>query len=339
MERSDQSDYTNFNSSAGPVPDSGNDCDWFSETGGTQYQIAISRPCPGAKQIASGETRDAQKLIWESRWIPEGDLFTRAECSLTTSFVDVNVSCTGSSSGSICNPSAVRHSLKPTFHYNYTVFDVGFPFNAQGVLLLLTRLLPVAQTSGGKQPILSYLTTPYQTLGRPLEDIPLHTIDSNVFGVRLSQIFNTILYIGINPAGFTGRFNTSALDMLPTSSINITATNTLEEDVIYCNKKWLAVLLLASFTAFFFALVGAFLRAISLAPDVLGSSTLALLHNKVERIPALSTWSSETWARNLKDLRLFFGDVEPQAQVGRIALATNAQETVVNPVNRDRYYI
>ncbi|RSL56379.1 hypothetical protein CEP54_008849 [Fusarium duplospermum] len=336
LERSDQSDYTNLSTSNCPVPYNGEDCNWLTANGGTQYRIAISysvRPL----LMAPGKTRDARKLIFESGY---DGVFTRAECSLTTTFVDVDVFCTGDPSGSICNPSAVRRSVQPTFHYNWTVLDMGSSFNAKSVIQLLTdQMFPNAQLSGGKQPVLSYLTTSIPTLGRPLDDIPLHTIGSNVFGLRLAQLLNTILYLGINPAGFTGSFNTSDPSMQPTSRINITGTNTIKEDIIHCDEKWLAVLLVASFTAFFFALLGAFLRVMTLAPDVLGSSTLALLHNKVEGVSALSTWSSETWARNLKDLRLFLGDVEPQAQVGRIALATSTQETVVKPVNTDRYYI
>lgn len=335
LERSDQSDYTNLNTSNCPAPYNGEDCNWFT-AGGTQYRIAISysvRPL----LMAPGITRGARKLIFESGY---GGVFTRAERSLTTTFVDVDVSCTGDPSRSICNPSAVRRSVKATFHYNWTVLDMGSSVNAKSVIQLLTdQMLPHAHLSGGKQPVLSYLTTSNPTLGRPLDDIPPHTIESNVFGLCLAQLINTILYLGINPAGFTGSFNTSDPNMQPNSPINTTRINTNKEDIIYCDRKWLAVLLVASFTAFFFALLGAFLCVITLAPDVLGSSTLALLHNKVEGVSALLTWSSETWARNLKDLRLFFGDVEPQAQVGRIALATSAQDIVVKPVNTDRYYI
>ncbi|KAI3336312.1 hypothetical protein HD806DRAFT_473305 [Xylariaceae sp. AK1471] len=85
---------------------------------------------------------------------------------------------------------------------------------------------------------------------------------------------------------------------------------------------------------FLCALAGAILRLVTITPDVLGSISVALLHNKVEGMTGLSTWSSSTWARDLKDTRLSLADVNPGGEVGRISLASSTAQGVL--VSRGR---
>ena len=90
-------------------------------------------------------------------------------------------------------------------------------------------------------------------------------------------------------------------------------------------------------TIFICALTGAYLRIITLSPDILGSISLALLHNKTRGIDGSSTWSSDEWARNLRESKLYFGDGEPGAEAGRIALATSLQDLRVGSINGRNY--
>lgn len=64
---SNQNKFTNFTSSDAPSPGNGAHCSWTSFGGGSQYQIAISEPCSGFYVSMVSGTRNAQKLIWESR--------------------------------------------------------------------------------------------------------------------------------------------------------------------------------------------------------------------------------------------------------------------------------
>ncbi|RAK98888.1 uncharacterized protein BO80DRAFT_426992 [Aspergillus ibericus CBS 121593] len=341
---SNETKFINYTSSDAPTPNNGVDCTWASSKGGTQYQIAISKPCSGVSASMASGTRPARKLIWESQVeYTSGDNedagWTLAECDLTTTYVDANVSCTGSTSGSssasTCNLSSVRRSPTPQYNHNWTVFDFD-NVAAQSVLTLLTGLFPYSQLSGGYQPIVAYLADPYHAvIGTTL--MPTYTVGREVFEIRLAQLLNPVLYIGIGAPAFTGSYNAS-LSPWAASTLKIGANATIQQDVVQCSRAWLGVLILASVTIFMCAIVGAVLRFITLMPDVLGSISVAFLHNRTTDVPGSSTWSSDEWAKNTRDKTLYLGDVEPGAEVGCIALATSAEDVDVHPV-KGRYYV
>lgn len=333
---SNQTAFINYTSPDTPPPNNGADCSWTSSMGGTQYQIAISVPCDTFNTPMASGTRNARTLVWESYIYGDSESipWTRAECDLTTTYVDANVTCTASSSGSssasICNLSSARRSLTPQFNSNWTVLDIaGGPFDAGEVLNLLTGLFPYAQVSGGLQPVLTYFTNPYHAVGS--YGAPTYTAGQKVFETRLAQLLNPILYIGIDSSQFTGSFEADE------SALNLTGITTLKQEVIRCNLPWLVVLIFASLTISICALIGAYLRIITLTPDILGSISLALLHNKTKGIEGSSTWSSDEWARNLRESKLYLGDVEPGAEVGRIALATSLQDLHVGLIKGRTY--
>ncbi|KAJ8108731.1 hypothetical protein ONZ43_g6336 [Nemania bipapillata] len=159
---SQQYEYTNFTSSAAPSPGNGADSSWLSSNASDQYQMAISTPSFDT-DLRVNVSRNARKFVWES---PSGVTYFRAECDLTTTYVDSNVTCSGvgssssSSSGSVCSVSSVRRSVTTTRHGNWTVFDYGFDPDAQSVMQLITGLFPYAKFSGGLDPVLGYVVNP-----------------------------------------------------------------------------------------------------------------------------------------------------------------------------------
>ena len=100
---------------------------------------------------------------------------------------------------------------------------------------------------------------------------------------------------------------------------------------------WLGMLIAASLAAFFVALLSALLRTVTLAPSILGHTSIIFLPNKIESAHGNSTWSSDTWAKEFWSLRLLLGDVQPEAQAGRIALTTYKND--VKPVQAERLYL
>ncbi|OAQ64047.1 hypothetical protein VFPPC_16148 [Pochonia chlamydosporia 170] len=134
---SSQANYTDYTAPSALSPNNGYDCRWATGAGGTQYQIAISAPCSRGSLSTSGATRNAsRKLIWES--YSGRNSYSRAECELSTTFVDAHASCTGSSSGSSsgssCDLSSVRRSTNPPFPRDWTVFDLGRQLAVDGIL-------------------------------------------------------------------------------------------------------------------------------------------------------------------------------------------------------------
>lgn len=351
---SDQKEYTNFTSSSAPSPGNDADCIWASAKAGFQYQIAISKPCSHSNVNMTNGTRNARKLVWESYtgdWEFNNGSFasnpypyTRATCDLTTTFVVAKVSCTGSSSGtsagSTCAVSSVRRSLDPPVDGNWTVLDRDYhgfsnDYNANAILTLIAGLFPGAEASGGQQPVQAYLIDPFTAVGK-YQATPVYTIDHSVFEIRLGQILNAVLYLGINASAFTTSFDESSFQL--NGGVSFNATVTTQQDVIKCNRGWLGILITASLSIFVFALIGATLRIMTFAPDVLGSISAVFLGNKIAGVTGSSTWSSDEWGRRRRDAKLYMGDVDPAAEVGCIALAALAEDVPVGRIKKGRLY-
>jgi hypothetical protein len=333
------------------TPPNGNHCDWASsKTSNEQFKIAISRQCTGSRMNTT--THNARKLIWESSTFNNNTDWTWAACDLTTTYVDANMTCTGSSSGSsllsTCKLSAARRSPNYQFHTNWTVFDIigngnynfsGPNSDADGVLSILTGLYPRLLPTAGIEPVLAYLINPYHAvgLGESQETMKTYAIGRRVFQTRLAQLLNSILYIGIDPTVFTGSWDLSHI-VTNEHAFNFTAINSHQYQVVRCSRPWLGVLIVSSLTIFICALIGATLRIITLAPDILSPITAVFLHNKTTGVVGSSTWSSDEWARNLSDTKIYLGDIEPGAEIGCIALATSTRN-VQAISSTGRYYL
>ncbi|KAI2702119.1 hypothetical protein DTO012A7_930 [Penicillium roqueforti] len=353
--------FTNFTGSSAPSPGNGDDCSWTSAWGGYQFMIAISEPCSYSLNASMTRTRNARKLVWES-WdrgyagaIDDRSPITRAICDITTTYVDSNVTCESSGgiqSTNTCNLSSVRRSVDEShFHKNWTVFDLNLPGDPElpksynyGLLDILTTLYPYVEQNGGLQPLIGYFIDPYNPVvdffGENL--MSPKTTTPKVFGTRLSQIFNSMLYLGISPSAFTGSVNMTKItqkgSQIKNTPVKFMAKNTHLQNIVKCDRPWLAVLIVSSVVIFCFALVGAYLHLITIAPDLLGSISVVLLQNKIEGIVGSSTWSSDEWSKNTRDTKLWLGDVQPETDVGCLALTTVAQDVPAGSVKQRLYY-
>ena len=341
--------FTNFTGPDAPSPGNGNDCSWTSAWGGNQFLIAISEPCSNSLNASMKRTRNARKLIWES-WdrgyagpVKHRSPITRAICDITTTYVDANVTCESldeNQSANTCNLRSARRSVDTShFHKNWTVFDVNSPGDLQlakgyniGLFQLLATLFPHMDENGGLQPLIGYFIDPFHAVGNFFGDnlMSPQTTTTKVFETRLSQLFNSALYLGISPSAFTGSVNMTEITMkastIKDTPFKLTAENTHLKHIVRCNRPWLAVLIVSSVVICSFALVGAYLHIITIAPDLLGSISVALLQNKTEGIVGSSTWSSDEWSKNMRDTKIWLGDVQPEADVGCLALTTVPQD-------------
>ncbi|KAJ5355937.1 hypothetical protein N7517_010546 [Penicillium concentricum] len=352
--------FTNFTAPEAPSPGNADDCSWTSSFGGHQFQLAISEPCSKSLNASMTRTRNARKLIWESLDRGNGgghggsqSPITRAICDLTTTYVDSNMTCEsldGSQSTHTCRLSSARPSVDEShFHTNWTVFDFKFPGDAelpigynQGILYMLTSMFPQAERSGGLEPIIGYFIDPFHAIGKPSGDDPMspETTTAKAFGTRLLQLLNSVLYLGISPSAFTGAVNMTEIETGPIkdSPIKLKAKNTHLQNIVRCNRPWLAVLIICSVVIFCFALVGAHLHLITITPDLLGSISVALLKNKIEGIVGSSTWSSDEWSKNLRDTKLWLRDVQPDDDIGCLALTTAAQDVPSGSIKGRLYH-
>ncbi|KAF2016726.1 hypothetical protein BU24DRAFT_370642 [Aaosphaeria arxii CBS 175.79] len=304
-------------------------------------QLAISNRCYAAT-VPQGQSLEARRLLWISFSKTSGGYSksTRAECILTTTYVDTNMTCTGSqfgeASGSTCNPFAVRRTPDPPADRNITVFDEEDLYADVGLLGLMTMLETVFTELDGKEnPLLVYFTNPYNAIGSGVTG-PIHEVtDRATFELRMAQLLNTIAYISVNSTAVTGNFDATERGL--GTLFNITGFTIEEREVIRCNVVWLWLLTFASLFAFVFAVAGAVLRLFTLTPDMLGSTAIAFLDHRLGEVKGSSTWSSDEWVRYHRNAKIRFGDVEPEAEVGRIALAAVKGEAV-RSVEKRRYY-
>ncbi|KAF4765739.1 hypothetical protein N7455_004456 [Penicillium solitum] len=353
--------FTNFTGPDAPSPGNGDDCSWTSAWGGHQFLIALSEPCSNSLNASMTRTRNARKLIWES-WDrgyagprQHRSPITRAICDITTTYVDANVTCESldqNQSANTCNLRSARRSVDTShFHKNWTIFDVNFPGDLKlpkgynnGLFQLLATMFPHMDQNGGLQPLIGYFIDPFHAVGNFFGENLMSpaTTTVKVFETRLSQLFNSVLYLGISPSAFTGSVNitqiTREASTIKDTPFKLTAENTHLKDIVRCNRPWLAVLIVSSVVIFSFALVGAYLHIITIAPDLLGSISVALLQNKTEGIVGSSTWSSDEWSKNMRDTKIWLGDVRPEADVGCLALTTVAQDVPPGAIKGRLYH-
>lgn len=81
------------------------------------------------------------------------------------------------------------------------------------------------------------------------------------------------------------------------------------------------------------------LNAMRRWPDVLDIFTTVLRNNKYANLPGTkSTDSGDVVAKQYRSVKVRLGDVQPDANVGHIAVATPSSDTLVNRLQRSRMY-
>ncbi|KAK6851896.1 hypothetical protein PG995_012021 [Apiospora arundinis] len=181
----------------------------------------------------------------------------------------------------------------------------------------------------------------HRTIQRP-------DIDHTKFQIRLAQLLNTLYMTGISPHTMLGivpaeraRYDTSE-ELIRNTELNTTmvsATVTVEHDVLRCDKGWFVALLVASLILLAATVMGAIFRGLSLGPDIFGSLSLATLDNQCNDIASGgSALDGIERARLLKRVGIKLGDVEPSSTVGRIALVAELNDRPVGKLERRRAY-
>ena len=215
--------YTGLN------PSGSTDSSWSFDTSSIDFTIAISQPAE-ALSVTSNGTRDPRRLIWDSNG-------THAECKLYTTYTDVNVSCI---TNNVCLPSAAQRSPQPPRDRSWTVFDISGSFiDAFGFLLTFTRIFPNVGPSGIQSPVLEYFTSPFNAISFHTA-APVYSIGKGTFELRLAQLFNVQLLLGIDPSSLTGNFNITPSVFPLDNGTNITQYAALQPSLAWSPRRCLA---------------------------------------------------------------------------------------------------
>lgn len=291
----------------------------------------------------------ARRLIWESN---TDDMLARADCNLHTTYADVNYTC--ADAGQPCMAKSVRRSPSPRNPKNATVFDNDGQIGGGSIWGFIQQFTELNELTGSRYmtPVVAYLMSPDEALTWISNQYDRNVIQAgrSQFERRLSQLINTLHNIGSAPYVVAGAVPVGdnytstvqkphAPEVYPQIISTVPMTSTIKQTVIRCDRAWLSVLLLCSFTALAAALTSVIVRSRVLVPDILGSLTLATLDNRCGGIATGgSTLDGIERARLLKHVSVRIGDVNPGARHGRLALSASVDGDVVENVERSRFY-
>lgn len=267
----------------------------------------------------------AASLIFGSRY-ETGVWMT--SCGLTTSYVISNISCQGTvSSRTPCVVEGMQLDPDPPLPRNFSFLQnsVSTPAN-------MFKLFPTATDDPDNiHPDQSSLTEAW--VGDPpsaLRAIPKNELQSvgdlpiEVFQERFALLLNTYWRAGVNPYVVLGQ---NFDDVVPDPFggqpiINVTARWQFSVDPVYTvDAAWLAVFWIANMITLAAAVAGLFFKLRCRAPQIFGFVTPLIYESPYfsRSLQEGSTLSVGTHIRALRDLRVRVGDVQRDADIGRIA--------------------
>lgn len=281
-------------------------------------------------------------------------LLTTATCNVTMRYVDVRVECDGMN----CRSLAVQPSANPAIHRavpfapleiasvlsgglgqdveHYQHFFSSFVTATDASLACDTS---VCTTSG----IEGYLADPNNPFTFT-ESPRLPDVGIALFSQRMSQLMNTYWLDSVAPFAITGNFTLHPSDnqygILNTYNTDSTiGTAETRVNVIKCNYAWLAILVISSITIFSCGVASAILSIKRMGPDVLDRFSTILRENPhVHDCQASSMEDSSAKAVRLRKLIVRLGDVQPNEDVGYIAIAPAESNTRLRQLSTARTY-
>ncbi|UPL00858.1 hypothetical protein LCI18_011792 [Fusarium solani-melongenae] len=324
-------DLPDFNSS-----DRSN-CRWTTLRSEYTLRVSLSQPCGNdfeglGEKYRPGKDRTARVFLWESHSFGR-KARSYAECHLYTTYVDVKMHC----QGTLCSPTSVRRSPKPPRHGNWTVFDIGSSSSeSDGFLNIFATMFPGLHPRTGQAPTIAYLVEPFNALSA-FNDTEPAALPRETFETRLAHLINSELLLGIHPGDVAGGLTEENRNVV---SINVVEMETYtREEIVQYNKLWLTMLFASSTILFGVSMAAMVVRFRILVPEVLGSLALGMLDNRCEDIKQSSFMSGDDKMAKMKEVKVMLGDVEPHAEIGRIALAAPMEDVVVGKVQKGKFYL
>lgn len=281
-------------------------------------------------------------------YIPASTFLRFAECTIVTSYVEVDLSCP---SASTCGAARIRRSQLSHPPRSYTQLDeVGVdgqplwePYANDFVHSITGQLREFQEASV----VGSYLMDPENTV----VGVSIYTLlqSNEVYSRRLGQLMNSywICMSGVDAITDPDQIRTHGFKREEQGLIgNITTTEGTESiniPVIESHLGWVITLCITSMVMITASLVNPIVRIfLNHGPDLmLNISSLATRNNPYIPLPTNGTFMlASDRARYLKDLKVRFGDVEPDSDVGSLAIASLDSEEVsrVAGVRKGRLY-
>ncbi|RSM20688.1 hypothetical protein CDV31_000375 [Fusarium ambrosium] len=193
-----------------------------------------------------------------------------------------------------------------------------------------------SNVSGGQTPTIVYFVEPFNVLSTE-NKTEAAALPRATFETRLAHLINSELLLGIQPGDVAGGLTKENANNV---SVNVVEMDTyIREEIVQYNKLWLTMLLASSMILFGVAMAAIVVRFRILVPEVLGSLALGMLDNRCDDIKHSSFMSGDDKMSKMKEVKVMLGDVEPHAEIGRIALAAPMEDVVVGKVQKGKFYL
>ncbi|KAE8364635.1 hypothetical protein BDV27DRAFT_145142 [Aspergillus caelatus] len=300
-----------------------------------QFRIYPAAPWNVTRSVNASVAPDIHVLSGYGKEATNGALIT---CHVTNVYVELEVLCSGSNttaqSQRSCRVTAIRESVEPhqsssmppLMYPDFSVWDTFAQGLVNASLLVNRKLGTYTEAYLQNVDVAETLPLPKYLLKTPLNDISDH----------LTQIMNTF-YLGSIALPFVtlgpnlpsqGNYSkySEAYEAFDRSSLASVQAERAYRDATatyVANWGWVVVLLLASLMLIGASVVSFWVGRQSLNPDIIGYASTLTRDAPYLRLPsAASTLSGFERARWLKDVRVRFGDVQPEDTVGRLAIST-----------------
>jgi len=274
---------------------------------------------------------------------------TTARCKATTTYVELNTTCSGRQAQD-CVPHAVRRSRLPHNRTTTTWLDGEL----SSALEFFCESFVNATTLGVERfdpdsVLVRYLADPGDVFPvipahNPLETVAvLANLTDAEFSRRFTQLLNTYIIASIAPLSITSNLTRFRLPAMRGSGygepVNTTAIAETSQSTLRCDFKWLAVLITSSLVMLAAGIATAILNLKRRAPEVLDSFTSMLRDNLyVHEETGPSTEDASDKVRRLRKMRVILGDVRPMESAGYVALTTRTDGDGVQPLRSERVY-
>jgi hypothetical protein len=267
-------------------------------------------------------------------------LTTQSFCTITTTYVEMEIACP---SVSPCEAKRLRRSRLSHPPAAYTILDElgGYGYPAPGgdwgfLLGGLLTVFPLGQSGQGTV-LQEYLLDP-DTATNPLSHSSA-PFSKDLWAIRQGQLMNAYM---TSLAGTSSIIAGKAADSQTFANVT-TGTKTTGFEVIVCHQGWTVALSIASFVLIIACVLHLIIRLLlNRTPDLmLNISSLATRDNPYVDIDDGGTaLDASKRARLLQNLKVRFGDVQAEDDIGRLAIASlgTAKAHHVGKVRKRRLY-
>lgn len=312
--------------------------EWLIAEGNHQYQIATENDAERQKTRFS-EPRHIYFQSWSGDSDDSGNLNKAVtKCNLTTSYVELNVSCVEK----VCSTIAIRPSQVAHNPVTWSVLDgssgmIGLSFF--GDFVNATETLHIFISSATEY----YLVEPDHPYDPRLmiSYADFSTVNAKDFATRYTQLFNSYYSSQVATFAMTGSVLPSDNNsMAAYNYTNTTGSVQSAHRIIVCHQGWLSMLLLASLVMTLCGIASAILCILRRGPDILDSFSSFTRDNEfvANSVPAGgSNMDGMSRARHLKNVEVKLGDVAPDQDVGHISVGAVGTQKI-GSLKNGRFY-